>query len=109
MAWVPRGRSTRTIVCSGTITEVFVRGTNRVILMPSGMNTVVQICDLGQTIGTTYRISADQCRAVYATLITALALGKTMSVYFDNVQTGTSCSNFAGWEVATARWVHLDG
>ena len=109
VAWAPSGWSTDAIVCSGTITEVGIHGTNRVMLMLSGMNTVVQICDLGQTIGSTFPISADQCKADYATLITAYTLGKTLSIYFDNVQTGTSCSNFANWEVATARWVHLDG
>ncbi len=95
------------INCTGTITTIGVHGTNRVMLQLSGMNTIVQICDLGQTVGTTYAITPDQCKADYATLVTAFALGINMSVWFDNVQTGTSCANFAGWELATARWVHL--
>jgi hypothetical protein len=40
-------------------------------------------------------------------LITAYALGKSVNVWFDNVQTGTSCTNFAAWELAVARWVYL--
>ena len=96
------------ISCSGTVSTVGIHGPNGVYLQLSGMNTLVQICSLGQTLGTTYPISPEQCRAVYATLLTAYTLEKTINVYFDNVQTGTSCTNFVGWEIATARWVHLD-
>lgn len=96
------------IVCGGTVSTIGVHGTDRVMLRLSGMNTIVQICNLTQTIGANYPISAEQCKAAYAMLVTAYAMGSSMSVFFDNVQTGTTCSNFANWEVATARWVHLD-
>ena len=99
--------ATDAIVCEGTVATIGVHGTDRVILRLSSMNTVVNICNLNSTLGTTYPISAEQCKAAYSTLLTAYSLGKTMSIYFDNVQTGTSCSNFAAWEVATARWVAL--
>ena len=95
------------INCTGTVTTIGVHGTNRVMLSLSGMNTTVQICDLGQTVGTTYPNTADQCKADYATLVAAYLTGQTMTVWFDNVQTGTNCSNFAAWELAVARWVHL--
>ncbi len=95
------------ISCNGTVTTIGVHGTNRVMLQLSGMNTIVEICDLGQTVGTTYPNSPDQCKADYATLITAYVIGTSINVYFDNVQTGTNCGNFAGWELAVARWVHL--
>jgi len=77
------------------------------MLQLSGMDTVLQICNLTRTMGTTYPISPDQCKAAYRTLVTASAIGLVLNVYFDNVQARTSCSNFATWEVATARWVHL--
>ena len=95
------------ISCTGTVVTIGVHGTNRVMLQLSGMNTLVQICDLGQTVGTTYPNTPDQCKADYSTLLTAYTLGKTINVWFDNVQTGTNCTNFAGWEVAVARWVSL--
>lgn len=95
------------INCTGTVSTIGVHGTNRVMLELSGMNTIVQICDLGQTVGTTYPNTPDQCKADYATLVTAYALGTTISVWFDNVQTGTNCGNFAAWELAVARWVSL--
>ena len=95
------------IACTGIVSTIGVHGTNRVMLQLSGMNTIVQICDLGQTVGTTYPNTADQCKADYATLVTAYALGTTMTVWFDNVQTGTNCGNFAAWELAVARWVNL--
>jgi hypothetical protein len=95
------------ITCTGTVTTIGIHGTNRVILRLSSMNTLVQICDLGQTVGTTYPNTADQCKADYATLVAAYTLGTTITVYFDNVQTGTNCGNFAGWELAVARWVYL--
>ena len=95
------------INCTGTITTIGVHGTNRVMLSLSGMNTIVQICDLGQTVGTTYPNGPDQCKADYATLVSAYLTGQTMNVWFDNVQTGTNCTNFATWELAVARWVYL--
>ena len=97
------------ISCTGTVTTIGVHGTNRIMLSLSGMNTIVQICDLGQTVGTTYPNTPDQCKADYATLVAASLSGKTMNVWFDNVQTGTNCSNFAAWELAVARWVYLSG
>jgi hypothetical protein len=96
------------ISCNGTIDVLGVHGTDRVILKLSGMNKVVQICHLNNTIGSTYPITPEQCRMAYSTLMTAYSLGKTINVWFDNVQTGTSCSTFKAWEIATARWVHLD-
>jgi hypothetical protein len=98
-------RATDGINCTGTVTTIGVHGTNRIMLSLSGMNTIVQICDLGQTVGTTYPNSPDQCKADYATLVSAYLTGQTMNVWFDNVQTGTSCTNFAAWELAVARWV----
>lgn len=97
------------ISCGGTILTVGVHGTNRVMLQLAGMNTIVQICNLGQTVGTTYPNTADQCKAQYATLLQAYAMGSTVNVYFDDAVTGTSCTTFAPWELAVARWVHLDG
>ena len=107
-SWEISHGTTSNIVCSGTITTVGVHGTDRVMLQLAGMNTIVQICNLGATVGTTYPNVAEQCKAQYATLLTAYALGKSMSVYFDDVVTGTSCTNFAPWELAVIRWVHLD-
>lgn len=100
--------ATDAISCSGIVSTIGIHGTDRVILKLSGMNNVVQICNLSTTLGSTYPITAEQCKAVYATLVAAFAMGTTMSIYFDNVQAGTSCTNFVGWEVATARWVHLE-
>jgi len=100
--------ATDNISCTGIVSTIGVHGTDRVMLKLSGTNTVVQICSLTSTMGTTYPISPDQCKADYATLLTAYTLGVTIGVYFDNVATGTNCTNFASWEVATARWVHLD-
>lgn len=96
------------IHCSGVIKTVGVHGTDRVMLQLSGMNTIVQICHLNQTMGSTYPITSEQCRAAYSTLLTAYAMGKSVNVHFDNVQTGISCSTFVSWERATARWVRLE-
>jgi hypothetical protein len=109
LAFSQSAYATDGISCTGSITTVGVHGTNRVMLQLSGMNAIVQICDLGQTVGTTFPNTADECKADYSTLLTAYALGKTVNVFFDNVQTGTNCTNFATWELAVARWVHLDG
>lgn len=95
------------INCTGIVSTIGIHGTNRVMLRLSSMNTVVQICDLGQSVGTTYPNTPDQCKADYATLVTAYALGTNISVWFDNVQTGTNCGNFAPWELAVARWIPL--
>lgn len=102
-------QATDGISCGGKITTLGVHGTDRVMLQLSGMNTIVQICSLSATMGSTYPITPEQCKIAYSTLLTAYSLNKTITVWFDNVQTGTSCTTFAGWEVATARWVHLDG
>jgi len=68
----------------------------------------VNICNLGKTIGTTYPVSAEQCKVAYSTLLTAYSMGKSISVHFDNV-VSTNCASAGRWELATARWVHLDG
>jgi hypothetical protein len=60
---------------------------------------------LGATVGVTNPIPAEQCKAIYSTLLAAYSMSKTITVMFDNVQTGTNCSNFQGWELATSRWV----
>jgi len=99
--------ATDDIVCTGRVATIGIHSTDRVMLRLTGMNTVVQICHLAQTMGTTYPITPAQCKLAYATLVTAHTMGKQLSVYFDNVQSGTSCSTFVAWEVATARWVHL--
>jgi len=96
------------IVCSGTIEEVGLHSQNAVLLRLSSMNTRVKICDLGSKVGSTHPIPAEQCKAIYSTLLSAYSMGKTISsAYFDNVESGTSCSNFAPWELATLRWVSL--
>ncbi|OUS29488.1 hypothetical protein A9Q99_09825 [Gammaproteobacteria bacterium 45_16_T64] len=100
-------QATDGIICSGTISILGLHTTDKVMLKLSGMNTVVQICDLNKTLGSSNPVSAEQCKAAYSTLLTAYSLNKSLSIYFDNVGTGTSCSTFAGWEVATARWIPL--
>lgn len=108
LAFTSTSLATDGISCSGIVSLIGVHGTDRVILRLSGMNAQVQICSLATTMGVTYPVSADQCKAAYATLLMAYATGLTINVYFDNVQAGTSCSTFGNWEIATARWVHLD-
>ena len=100
--------ATDAISCTGTISTLGVHGTDRVMLKLSSMNEIVQICHLNNTIGSTYPITPEQCKVAYSTLLAAYSMQKSINVFFDNVQTGTSCSTFAAWEVATARWVHLD-
>ncbi len=99
--------ATNSIKCIGTVSVIGVHSTDRVILRLSSMNDVVQICSLSQTMGTAFPVTVEQCKAAYSTFLTAYSLNTTMTVWFDNVQTGTSCSTFSGWEVATARWAAL--
>jgi len=100
--------TTNDIVCSGTIKILGVHSTDRVMLRLSDMSAIVYICNIGQTLGTQYPVSPEQCKVAYSTLLTAYSLGKTVKVVFDNVPNGTSCSTFSNWEIATARWVYLD-
>lgn len=102
-------QATDGIHCSGYVTSVGVHSTDRVMLALSGMNAIVQICRLDQTVGATFPVTAEQCKAAYATLLAAYAMGKSVRVHFDNVVNGTSCSTFVSWEIATARWVRLEG
>lgn len=95
------------IVCAGKVETLAIHGTDRVFLQLQGMNTVVNICNLGATIGITYPITPQQCKAVYGSLMFALATDRTMNIHFDNVVTGTNCTNFSPWEVATARNIAL--
>lgn len=109
VSFAPVSYGANGIGCRGTIVKLGVHGTDKVILKLSDMNTVVQICHLNEIVGSAYPITPEQCKAAYSTLLTAYSLGKTISVTFDNVQNGTSCSTFSSWELATARWVSLDG
>ncbi len=95
------------IGCTGKIESLTIHSPDGVYLQLTNMNTVVKICDLGKTVGTSYAVSATQCKAVYSALLLALSTDRTMSILFDNVATGTHCSNFASWELATARNVSL--
>ena len=57
------------IVCTGIVSSIGVHSTDRVILKLSGVNPVVQICALTQTIGLTIRsppISAEQTKALWS-------------------------------------------
>lgn len=94
--------------CTGKITTLGVHSTDKVFLRLAGMKGPVNICNLGKTIGSTYPVTAEQCKVAYSTLLTAYSMGKSISVHFDNVA-NSSCSSAGGWEIATARWVHLDG
>jgi hypothetical protein len=94
--------------CTGKITTLGVHSTDRAFLSLEGMSGPVNICNLGKTIGTVYPVSAEQCKVAYSTLLTAYSMGKSISVHFDNVASA-DCSSAGNWEVATARWVHLDG
>lgn len=94
--------------CVGKIDKVGIHGTNRVILKLTSMNTVVNICSPEDSRGSVYPVSPEQCKLAYSTLLSAFAMDMEMSVFFDNVATGTNCSNFAPWELATARFVSLD-
>jgi hypothetical protein len=107
-SYVQLANATDGIICNGTIATLGVHGTDRVMLRLSSMNAPVQICHLNSTIGNTYPITAEQCKVAYSTLLTAYSLGKTIKIWFDNVETGTSCTTFKAWEVATARWVYLN-
>ena len=93
--------------CTGTIDEVGVHGTDRVMLKLSSMAGIAQICNVSQNLGSMYTISPEQCKLAYSTLLAAYAMDKTINVFFDNVEVGTSCGTLQDWEVATARWVHL--
>lgn len=94
--------------CTGTVETIGIHSPDKVILRLSGMNTSVVICNLNQTLGTVYPVSPQQCKAAYATLLLISTLRKQTTVWFDNTTTGTNCSNFAPWEMATARYVGND-
>ena len=92
----------------GLVSSIGVHGTGRVLINLFGMSTVIQISGLTQSMGSTYRISADQWKkADYSTLVSAFLSDIPMIIYFDNVGTGTSCSNFATREMATSRFAYL--
>lgn len=93
--------------CSGTVKNVGIHGTDKVIVQLSGTNTVIYGCNLTQTIGTLYPIGPAQCKAAYATLLLAYTMKKPITIFFDNVKTGTHCANFETWEMATFRYVVL--
>jgi len=93
--------------CEGAVAEVGIHGTNKVVLKLTSMNTVVNICNPEQQLGSTYPVSPEQCKLAYSTLLTAYAMDKKIRVYFDNVVTGDSCGSFKSWEVATVRYVSL--
>ena len=93
--------------CAGTIEILGVHSPNNVILKLSGMNTLVKICDLESEVGNSYPISTEQCKISYSTLLAARAMNKTMTIYFDNIPSATSCSNFSNYELATARNVFI--
>lgn len=102
--------ATNNIVCGGDIKRLGIHSTNGVYLQLSSMNTVVKICDLGQTVGSVNPVGAEQCKAIYSTLLSAYTMGKGLApIYFDNVEIGNTCTNFRDWELATARWVELVG
>lgn len=97
--------ATNGMECTGTVEILGLHSPNNVTLKLSGMNTLVVICDLGATKGTVNPVPAAQCNATYSTLLSAYAMKKPLNIVFDNAVTGTNCSTFAPWEVATARWV----
>lgn len=97
--------ATNDISCQGTVALLGLHSPNAVYLKLSSMNTLVEICNLKGPLGVTHPVQPEQCNAIYSTLLAAYSMQKNVTVLFDNVQTGTNCTNFQAWEMATTRWV----
>lgn len=70
------------ISCGGTVSTIGVHSIDRVMLRLSGMNAVVQICNLNQSLGANNAVTAQQCKAAYSTLLMAHAMGKSIKHLF---------------------------
>lgn len=94
--------------CKGTVEVFGIHSTNSVFLRLSSMSVLVKVCDLEAEAGTSYRVTPEQCKVIYSTLLTAYAMGEVLDINFDNVGEAANCSSFTAWQLATARNVFLD-
>jgi hypothetical protein len=94
--------------CKGTVERFGSHSVNSIYLKLSSMNTMVKICDLGSDTGASYKVTPEQCKIIYSTLLTAYAMNEVININFDNVGEATNCSSFSDWQLATARNVFLN-
>ncbi|NQY62440.1 MAG: hypothetical protein HRT38_01755 [Alteromonadaceae bacterium] len=96
-----------TIQCGGTVEKIGLHANNRILLKLSSMNTKVFICtiDAEWTVsGTSYKTSAETCKAMLSMLMHAKATKADMgAVWFDGDDVPESCNGWLEWKTTNVR------
>ena len=97
-----------TVVCSGTVLTVAYDTPDRVMLRLSSMDAPVYICSLSSVwsvAGSTNTTDPATCRAFFDMLLSAQALGATVtSMYFDGDSVPAACDQWGAWKTASVRY-----
>ena len=96
-----------TIVCSGTVEDVSYHASDKMMIRLSSMNTPVFVCSPAAewvVTGTNYRTSAETCRALFSTFLTARISGIPIrNLYFDGGDVPATCDTWGSWKSANIR------
>lgn len=96
-----------TVACTGTVEELSYHASNQLMIRLSSMNTPVYICNPSSewvVPGTAYRTSAETCRVLYSTFLTARVSGIPIrNLYFDGDDVPATCDTWGSWKSANIR------
>lgn len=96
-----------TIVCSGTVDVLSYHADGAFMFKLSSMNNPVFFCNADSewvVAGTPYKTSAETCKMLYATLLSAKATGKPLTnVYLDGDEVPSACNGWGDWKHVNIR------
>jgi len=96
-----------TLTCSGTVAQIGLHATDRLMIRLSSMNTAVFVCNPNanwSVSGTNYQTGAETCKTMMSMFMTAKATGKSIgNVWFDGDDVPQNCSSWENWKSANVR------
>ena len=96
-----------TVVCTGTVEDISFYADDRFMIRLSNMNTPVFFCNPAAewvVSGTHYRTSAETCKVLYSTFLTARVSGiEIRSLHFDGDDVPATCDSWGSWKYASIR------
>ena len=103
--------SAGTLICENTkVKKIAYHANNRLMVQLENMNTPVFFCNPEtewSVSGTSYKMGAETCKAVFSMFLSAKATGANISrVHFDGEQVPATCNSWQSWSSAVIRYVN---
>lgn len=100
------------LTCDNVVVEhIAYHANNRLLIKLDKMNTSVFFCSPESewaVSGTTYKMGAESCKAVFSMLLTAKTTGQSIRrVHFDGDDVPDTCDGWSNWSSAVIRYVNF--